>query len=39
MGTIKYQNSWLTNGNSNINPATNFLGTLDNNDLVLKEII
>lgn len=33
---LNTENSWLTNGNSNINPATNFLGTLDNNDLVFK---
>lgn len=28
--------SWLVNGNSNTNPSVNFLGTLDNNDLVFR---
>lgn len=27
---------WFSNGNSNTNPTVNFLGTLEDNDLVLK---
>lgn len=30
------EQSWLLSGNSNTNPSTNFLGTLDNNDLIFK---
>ncbi len=30
------ESSWLLNGNSNTNASINFLGTLDNNDLVFK---
>jgi hypothetical protein len=29
-------NAWRLTGNANINPTTNFLGTVDNNRLVLK---
>lgn len=29
-------NSWLATGNINTNPATNFIGTTDNNDLIFK---
>ena len=28
--------AWLTNGNVGTNPATNFLGTIDNQDLVIR---
>jgi hypothetical protein len=28
--------SWLVNGNAGTNPATNFIGTTDNNDLVFR---
>ncbi|GAB4204457.1 MAG: hypothetical protein Fur0023_12260 [Bacteroidia bacterium] len=31
-----YSNAWLVNGNSGTNPVTNFIGTIDSNDLVLK---
>lgn len=30
------ESSWLLNGNSNTNSSINFLGTLDNNDLIFK---
>lgn len=33
---LNTENSWLTNGNANTNPVNNFLGTIDNNDLVFK---
>ncbi|MDI9312241.1 MAG: hypothetical protein QM535_18675 [Limnohabitans sp.] len=33
---LNTESSWLVNGNSNTNPNSNFLGTLDNNDLVFR---
>lgn len=33
---LNTESSWLVNGNANTSPATNFLGTLDDNDLVFK---
>lgn len=33
---LNTESSWLVDGNSNTNPNVNFLGTLDDNDLVFK---
>ncbi len=33
---LNTENSWLVNGNANTNSSINFLGTLDNTDLVFK---
>lgn len=33
---LNTENSWLVNGNANINSSINFLGTVDNNDLIFK---
>jgi hypothetical protein len=37
LGSETYHNiNWRTNGNSNINGSTNFIGTIDNNPIIFK---